>query len=101
MLSNNEMTKTHKAVAMLVSNPLTRLIASFFSGINKPKSLLNLLRIVTMPFCGLLNNPSFSVVKNLHYIEMPSFSRRHLLFNEAIEFRSYKTIYNTNSLIII
>jgi len=37
MVSNNEMTKTHKAVAMLVSNPLTKLIASFFLGMNKPK----------------------------------------------------------------
>ncbi|MDA8945547.1 hypothetical protein N9H12_00565 [Flavobacteriales bacterium] len=30
LVSNNEMTKTHKVVAILVSNPLTRLIASFF-----------------------------------------------------------------------
>ena len=37
MVSNPDMTKTHKAVAMLVSNPLTRLIASFFLGLNKPK----------------------------------------------------------------
>ena len=37
MVSNPHMTKTHKAVAMLVSNPLTRLIASFFLGLNKPK----------------------------------------------------------------
>jgi len=37
MVSNNEMTKTHKAVAMLVSNPLTKLIASFFLGLNKPQ----------------------------------------------------------------
>lgn len=37
MVSNPDMTKTHKAVAMLVNNPLTRLIASFFLGLNKPK----------------------------------------------------------------
>jgi ribosomal protein S24E len=36
MVSNTEMTNAHKAVAMIVTNPLTKLIASFFLGLNKP-----------------------------------------------------------------
>jgi len=37
MVSDDEMTNAHKAVAMLVGSPLTKLIASFFLGLNKPK----------------------------------------------------------------
>ncbi len=37
MVGNKDMTKAHKAVGMLVDTPLTKLIASFFLGLNKPQ----------------------------------------------------------------
>lgn len=37
MVSDDEMTNAQKAVSMLVGSPLTKLIASFFLGLNKPK----------------------------------------------------------------
>jgi len=40
-VNTDEMVKTHKACAMFVNNPLSKLIANFFLGINKPNFIIS------------------------------------------------------------
>jgi len=40
-VNTDEMVKSHKACAMFVSNPLAKLIANFFLGINKPNFIIS------------------------------------------------------------
>jgi len=40
-VNTDEMIQSHKACAMFVSNPLSKLIANFFLGINKPNFIIS------------------------------------------------------------
>ena len=40
-VNTEEMVKSHKACAMFVSNPLAKLIANFFLGINRPNFIIS------------------------------------------------------------